>query len=621
MSDFRQHLEIETPEHVVVDYEIAGLGSRALAALVDGLIILASFIALGVTVALSRSILPGFGLFLLIVGFFALAWGYFALFEGLWRGQTPGKRFVGIRVMRESGHAVTFRDAAARNLVRVIDFLPPPYLLGAALVALHPRAKRLGDIVAGTVVVRDRPTESAFFEADAEPEPVEATAEAPQLVEEEFRILREFDGRSHSLPPDTRARLATRLAERFAQRYPNRDRDDAAFLAALFRDESARRRGRLGAAALASGGGVVRRRGGAIGERFVTAKRARWLEFHRLADRASKRGLDSFTASELPDFARRYREVAADLARARTYRVQPDTVLQLERIVAAGHNALYRDERKTWSLVWHFFARECPAAVVRARRYVLVAFLAFALPAVAGFVMLRERPSLADEVLPVSLLERADEGARLRSSGAGYAQTVASSRPLAATAIITNNVGVAFVCFASGVLLGIGSLVALAFNGALLGATSGHYANRDLLGYLWTFVAGHGVLELFAIWVAGAAGLLLGRAIIAPGDLTRRDALVLNGRLAMALIGTTIVLLLIAGLVEGLVSTSPAPVPVKLSVSVMSVVFLALYLARGRSEPTNGQADATSGAVIPGDARSPDPLSYKDSRDSSFRSE
>ena len=162
--DFRQHLEVETPEHVVVDYEIAGLGSRALAALVDGLIILATFVALAVTVALTRSILPGFGLFLLIVGFFALVWGYFALFEGLWHGQTPGKRFVGIRVMRETGHAVTFRDAAARNLVRVIDFLPPPYLLGAALVALHPRAKRLGDIVAGTVVVRDRPTETAFLD-------------------------------------------------------------------------------------------------------------------------------------------------------------------------------------------------------------------------------------------------------------------------------------------------------------------------------------------------------------------------------------------------------------------------------------------------------------------------
>ena len=165
---------------------------------------------------------------------------------------------------------------------------------------------------------------------------------------------------------------------------------------------------------------------------------------------------------------------------------------------------------------------------------------------------------------------------------------MASSRPLAAAAIITNNVGVAFVCFASGVLLGVGSLLALAFNGALLGATSGHYANRELLGYLWTFVAGHGVLELFAIWIAGAAGLLLGRAIIAPGDLTRRDALVVNGRLSMALVGATVVLLLIAGLVEGLISTSPAPLAVKLGVSVMSVVFLAFYLARGKEQQRRG---------------------------------
>jgi uncharacterized membrane protein SpoIIM required for sporulation len=89
------------------------------------------------------------------------------------------------------------------------------------------------------------------------------------------------------------------------------------------------------------------------------------------------------------------------------------------------------------------------------------------------------------------------------------------------------------------------------------------------------------LLELFAIWVAGAAGLLLGRALIAPGDLRRRDALVLNGRLAMALVGATVMLLVIAGLVEGLISASGAPLAVKLAVSVASAAFLVVFLAHG----------------------------------------
>jgi uncharacterized membrane protein SpoIIM required for sporulation len=448
-------------------------------------------------------------------------------------------------------------------------------LLGAILVALHPRAKRLGDLVAGTVVVRDRPAEAAFA-APREPEP-ERSTEVPQLTDEEFRVLREFDARARTLPPDSRERLAARLAERFAARQPHRPETDTAFLRELYEAEAARRRGRFAAAVPSASP----RRGGALSERLAASKQERWREFQAMADRASRRGLDAFDAQELPEFARRYREVAADLARARTYGATPGIIHQLERLVGAGHNALYRDERKTWSLVWHFFSRECPSAVVTARAYVIVAFLAFAVPALGAYVALRQHPALAEQVLPGALLDRADEGVRLKRSGVGYAETVASARPLVAASIITNNIGVAFMCFASGVLVGVGSLFSLAFNGALIGAASGHYANRELLGFLWTFVAGHGVLELFAIWVAGGAGLLLGRAIIAPGDLARRDALVINGRLAMALIGAVVLLLLIAGAVEGFISSSGASLGMKLGVSVASAIFLVVYLVLG----------------------------------------
>src|SRR5918996_6122765 len=171
-SDYRQRLQVETPEHVTLDLEIAGVGSRALAALIDMLILAGS--ALGTIIVVG--IIAGFGVtlgslggaVLLLVGF-AVWNGYFILFEGLRQGQTPGKRFVGIRVVGDTGNAVGLGAAVARNLLRIADFLPPPYLIGALLVALHPRGKRLGDLVAGTVVARDRPSQLVVRRGDARP--------------------------------------------------------------------------------------------------------------------------------------------------------------------------------------------------------------------------------------------------------------------------------------------------------------------------------------------------------------------------------------------------------------------------------------------------------------------
>jgi uncharacterized membrane protein SpoIIM required for sporulation len=367
------------------------------------------------------------------------------------------------------------------------------------------------------------------------------------------------------------------MVARLAERYPERPASDLQFLDRLHTDELARRRGRFGARS----GGPGRRAGGGVVERLVARKSSRWAEFQNMAERVSKNGLDVLTAEELPDFARRYREVAADLARVRTYRADPSVRARLERLVAAGHGALYRQERHTWARMWQFIARECPAAIVESRRYVLLAFLTFILPAAGGYALLRDRPELAPELLPDVMLERAEAGVARSAGGKGYVETQVGDRPLVASSIIANNIRVAFTCFAGGIVFGVGSLVLLAFNGLAIGAASGHFANVGLLGYLWTFVVGHGVLELFAIWVSGAAGFMLGRALIAPGELPRRDAIVLAGRQAMRLIGAVIVLLLVAGIIEGFVSSGTFPVPVRLAVSSFSVLFLVLYLYNG----------------------------------------
>ena len=572
--DLRRHLEIETPEHVVLDYEIAGLGSRAAAALIDILILGGTAMAAGILLAIARSmgLSPGRlgGAVLLLVGF-AAWYGYFTLFEGLRGGQTPGKRRMGLRVVADSGQPAGIGAAAIRNLLRPADFLPPPYLLGALLVALHPRAKRLGDLVAGTVVVRDRPQEEPQHHAPAPP----ASIAAPELGDEEFRLLGSFLARSGELSPETRTRLAeglgARLADALGQVEGEAGADLLSLLARLHADESERRQGHMAARGGAAG----------LGDQLAARQRERWREFQRLATRVSRHGLDSLAAAELPDFAARYREVAADLARLRTYRADPATIRRVEQLVAAGHNALYRDTERGFGRFWRIVARECPAAVVEARSYVLVAFLAFAVPAAVGYRLLRESPAIAAEVLPDVMLERAEVGADRVARGSRFVEVEGSGRAIAASGIIANNVRVAFYCLAGGIFLGVGSLVLLAFNGLQIGASAGHFANAGLLAYLLEFIMGHGALELFAIWVAGAAGFLLGKAVVAPGELSRGDALVLAGRRAVRMIGAAVVCLLVAGIIEGFVSTSALDWTGRIAASAASLAFLALYLSAG----------------------------------------
>ncbi len=562
-KSYRQVASIETPEHVALDYEVAGLGSRALAAIIDTTIVVLFQIALWIVamefVGAYES--PIASALLLVISSASIL-AYFALLEGLRGGQTPGKRWMGIRVVRDTGHPVTLGAALVRNLLRAADFLPPPYLLGGIFVALHPRAQRLGDMVAGTLVVRDNPEQAPVrTTTSAAASPVLA---APILSDDEYELLDRFVQRGTELNDDVRRRVATGLTARLAERHPTRPADDIAFLEALHAQETGRRRGALGGR-------------GSAGSGFTARKRDRWSGFRVMAERAQSRGLNSFRAEELPEFAARYREVVADLARARTAGAPAATQAELERLVASGHNSLYRDERRGLRRFWEVVSRECPAAVVTAWREVLLAAALFVVPGVIGYAVLRQQPLLAEEVLPEVMLRRADTGT---ASGI-YFSAEEDLRPVLASAILTNNIRVSVTCFAGGLFAGIGSLVLLAFNGLQLGMSFGHYANVGAHALLLQFIIGHGVLEIFSFWVAGAAGFLLGRAILAPGRLRRADALIANGRQALLMIGACVVLLVLAGMIEGFLSASETGPGLRFGVSASSGVLLVLYLLNG----------------------------------------
>src|SRR2546422_467209 len=606
VPQFTRRLGIETPEHLVLELELAGLGSRMAATVCDAGLLTLAFVLLGVGIQLLPTPTGGnaespwstLAAIVLILTVFLLFWGYFLLFEALNDGRTPGKRLMGIRVVMDTGHPLTFTAAAVRNLVRIVDMQPLfTYQVGLAFVLFHAQNKRLGDIVAGTVVVRDRPEnlQLASVAADAarEPEPLETGS--PELADEEFRLLDQLIERLEGLEGAARHRLTAELVARFAPRFPRRGADPETFLVRLHGVELAKRRGRL---ATRSAQGVGRT--SVAAERFVVQKREGWETFRLLAARAERLGLKRLGAAEIPGFAAQYREVAADLARARTYGVDPRVLEYLERVVSAGHNALYGRHAGQRVHLGRLVLRELPAAVADAWAFVLAALLLFALPASTGYLAFRDRPAVEEEVIPNEIIARARAGAGRRAEGIGYAEAPSMYLPVVASTIITNNVQVAFFAFAFGITAGIGTLLLLILNGLFFGAVLGLFANYGLAGWLLTFVAGHGVLELTAIFIAGGAGLLVARGLIAPGDLTRRDALVLAGRRAARLVAPARLLPLPPGPVEGRLSGGDAPPALKFAVSAASAVLLACYLASGWSY-LRSRASAAAPAAATGE--------------------
>jgi len=216
---------------VELRYDVAGIGSRFLAALIDVTIqavLLFVFLLVAALLAGVAGQIPGFdeffenvGVILVIFAWFLIFWFYFPFFETVWNGQTPGKRMVRLRVIKENGYPIGPVEALVRNLVRIVDFLPAGYLIGVIAMLCSRNARRLGDLAAGTVVVRERPAvrleELTPFlpPAPARGEPVLGV----QLSAEERAVLREFLLRRAMLPTAARQELAAQIARSLRARH------------------------------------------------------------------------------------------------------------------------------------------------------------------------------------------------------------------------------------------------------------------------------------------------------------------------------------------------------------------------------------------------------------------
>lgn len=320
-------------------------------------------------------------------------------------------------------------------------------------------------------------------------------------------------------------------------------------------------------------------------EAFVAHYQPLWDELEAILnslERSRWRGRrQESTASRLP---RLYRQVCNHYALAQRRRYSPTLVEQLHRLVLRGHQQLYsRHGAWLWQLLV-FIAADFPRTLRTNLRYFLLSLALFLLPAVIFGGM-----CMGDEYLIYSIMDNEqvstieamyDPGNRKVGRQAGRN---AESDFVMFGYYIYNNIGIGFRTFALGVLAGIGTVMTLLFNGLVIGGVAGHLTRIGYTDTFWPFVSGHAALELTAIVIAGAAGLMLGHALLAPGQYRRLDALKRQGRVALKLAMGAALMLLGAAFIEAFWSSSGFASPIKYAVAALLwFLVLAYFIFAGR---------------------------------------
>lgn len=322
-------------------------------------------------------------------------------------------------------------------------------------------------------------------------------------------------------------------------------------------------------------------------ERFINERKGAWQRLEDLLKLLDHTRLRRLHREEVRELGRIYRRTASDLAIARAESRDPRLVSYLNSLVIRAHGRIYRAESsRGFVSLKRFFTHDFPQTFRRTWKFTAVAFAVFMIFGVIGF---------AGSWLDEGFSELAGVSPMLRElaikARVHWWENLNEANQVGASGIMTNNILVTFYAFAYGALAGVGTLYVLARNGASVGAVLALTYRAGFGNALVEFMSGHGVIELSCIFIAGGAGLLMGTAMLMPGDLSTLDALKLRGRDAIRLIIGCVLLLAIAGTIEGFVSPAHIPALIKFSIAIITGIGLYAYLLlAGREEIAEEQA-------------------------------
>ena len=308
---------------------------------------------------------------------------------------------------------------------------------------------------------------------------------------------------------------------------------------------------------------------------WIQKRRPHWDRLAALLAHADSPAgsLARLSRSELRELALLYRQVAADLSVLRRDATARAYAQHVNQLLGRAHHIIYSGRKTNALTLFRFLRDDYPAIFQSQLGFVLASVLVTVVWGLAGVALTTARPEFMRHFVGPSMIATMERHEM-------WTHSIVSVKPLASSAIMTNNLSVSFVTFAGGILFGLGTFFVLFRNGMMLGVIGAACHQYGMSISLWSFVAPHGSLELPAILIAGGAGFRLGYAMLFPGALRWKDSVARGGMEATRLVSGVIPMLVVAGCLEGFFSPSYAPVWLKFTVGGMLFTLLLLWLFR-----------------------------------------
>ncbi len=310
-----------------------------------------------------------------------------------------------------------------------------------------------------------------------------------------------------------------------------------------------------------------------ISNSWLQKRRPYWARIDELLARSGRSGVRALTHNELQELALLYRQTASDLATIREDSSSRNLAHYLNQLLGRAHNLIYMGRRSRPVGIIKFYRETFPQIFHETLPYTLAATAIFFATAAVGLMVAIADPGFQRYILGPAMMDTIEKQQM-------WTHSIVTVKPLASSAIMTNNLAVSLTIFALGITAGLGTVWMLSFNGLLFGVVSGACWHAGMLGQLMSFVAPHGVLELPAIFISGGAGLLMAKGLLFPGTLPRRASVALEGGRAVRLVLGIIPMLIVAGTIEGFVSPSEIAVKWKYTLAAGLFGLLLLYLMR-----------------------------------------
>lgn len=307
-------------------------------------------------------------------------------------------------------------------------------------------------------------------------------------------------------------------------------------------------------------------------EQLVRRRKRAWERLEILLKRIERDQVGALSQAELIEFGQLYRSATSDLAIAQRDFPQQQVTLYLNQLVGRVHPIVYRGEPLVWRRLLNFYRHGLPQLYRSVLPFIAASALLLFGPALLGFLVLRLNPDAAPYVFSPALID-------LIKSGTPWWKDLNNGNEIGSAFIMTNNLRVSFLAYTGGMTFGLLTFYILVVNGVHIGAVLGLLESYGNAAPLWEFIAGHGVLELSEITIAGGAGLMLAYALLRPGLHSRRDALSIAAQKSVLLLLGTAPILVIAGIIEGMVSPSDSiPAWFKFGVALVTGILLYGYL-------------------------------------------